>query len=65
MQRVVSIYLPDLATDRIRRDGPDISVEQPIAVISKSGSKRWVSAVDQAARTAGLKVGMWTQSGKM
>ena len=58
MPRVVSIYLPDLATDRIRRDDPDISVEQPIAVISKSGSKRWVSAVDKAARTAGLKVGM-------
>lgn len=58
MPRVVSIYLPDLPTDRIRRDDPNIPVEQPVAVISKSGSKRWVSAVDQAARTVGLKVGM-------
>jgi protein ImuB len=58
MPRVVSIYLPDLATDRIRRGDPKIPLEQAIAVISKSGSKRWVSSVDPAARNAGLKVGM-------
>jgi protein ImuB len=58
MTRVVSIYLPDLPTDRIRRDDPSIPAEQAIAVIAKSGSKRWVSAVDAAARKAGLRVGM-------
>lgn len=58
MSRIVSIYLPDLPTDRIRRDDPSIPPEQAIAVIAKSGSKRWVSAADTAARKAGVRVGM-------
>ncbi|KOF22347.1 nucleotidyltransferase [Ensifer adhaerens] len=58
MTRVVSIYLPDLATDRIRRADPSIPADQAIAVIAKSGSKRWVSAADPAARKAGVRVGM-------
>ena len=58
MTRVVSIYLPDLATDRIRRDDPSIPDDQPIAVIARSGSKRWVSAADAAARKIGVRVGM-------
>ncbi|MDP9573882.1 UNVERIFIED_ORG: protein ImuB [Agrobacterium larrymoorei] len=58
MTRVVSIYLPDLPTDRIRRADPSIPPEQAIAVIAKSGSKRWVSAADPAARKAGVHVGM-------
>ncbi|MGO6904777.1 DNA polymerase Y family protein, partial [Rhizobium ruizarguesonis] len=58
MQRVVSLYFPDLPTDRIRRADPAIPVEQPIAVISKSGSRRWVSAADAAARKAGIRVSM-------
>ncbi|MFB2608629.1 DNA polymerase Y family protein, partial [Rhizobium phaseoli] len=32
--------------------------EQAIAVIAKSGSKRWVSAADDAARRAGVRAGM-------
>ncbi|NKJ73382.1 DNA polymerase Y family protein [Rhizobium leguminosarum bv. viciae] len=58
MSRVISIYLPDLATDRIRRADPDIPHEQAIAVIAKSGARRWVSAADAAAKKAGLRVGM-------
>ncbi|WP_313617992.1 DNA polymerase Y family protein [Agrobacterium sp.] len=58
MTRVVSIYLPDLPTDRIRRADPSISADQAIAVIARSGSKRWVSAADHAARKAGVHVGM-------
>jgi protein ImuB len=58
MTRVVSIYLPDLSTDRIRRADPAIPPEQAIAVIAKSGSKRWVSAADAAAKKAGVRVGM-------
>ena len=58
MTRVVSIYLPDLPTDRIRRDDPAIPPEQAIAVIARSGSKRWVSAADAAAKRAGVRVGM-------
>lgn len=58
MARVVSIYLPDLPTDRIRRTDPAIPAEQAIAVIAKSGSKRWVSAADAAAKAAGVRVGI-------
>ncbi|MBW9115685.1 DNA polymerase Y family protein [Rhizobium cauense] len=58
MPRVVSIFLPNLPTDRIRRADPSIPAEQAIAVIARSGSKRWVSAVDTAARKAGVHVGM-------
>ncbi|MBB4272870.1 hypothetical protein GGE12_000612 [Rhizobium mongolense] len=43
MTRVVSIFLPDLPTDRIRRADPSIPADQAIAVIARSGSKRWVS----------------------
>ena len=35
-----------------------MSADQPLVVISKSGSKRWVSAADTAARRIGLEVGM-------
>ncbi|MFS2154549.1 Y-family DNA polymerase [Rhizobium sp. Rhizsp42] len=58
MTRVVSIFLPDLSTDRVRRGDPSIQPEQAIAVIARSGSKRWVAAADAAARKAGLRVGM-------
>ncbi|MGG6893699.1 Y-family DNA polymerase [Rhizobium sp. BR 315] len=58
MPRVVSICLPDLPTDRIRRVDPAISPEQPVVVISRSGSKRWVSAADAMARKVGVRVGM-------
>ncbi|WLS00975.1 Y-family DNA polymerase [Shinella sumterensis] len=58
MPRVVSIYLPDLPTDRIRRADPSLPAEQPIAVIARSGSRRWVAAADTAARKVGVKVGM-------
>jgi len=58
MTRVVSIYLPDLATDRIRRADPSIPLEQAIAVIAKSGPKRWVFAADAAARKVGVRKGM-------
>ncbi|WP_413708957.1 Y-family DNA polymerase [Rhizobium sp. Rhizsp82] len=58
MTRVVSIFFPDLATDRIRRADPSIPLDQAIAVIAKSGSRRWVSAADDAARRAGVTPGM-------
>ncbi|WJH38695.1 DNA polymerase Y family protein (plasmid) [Aliirhizobium terrae] len=58
MTRVVSIFLPDLPTDRIRRDDPAIPDDQPIAVIARSGSKRWVSAADAQAKKIGVRVGM-------
>jgi protein ImuB len=35
-----------------------VPADQPLVVIAKSGSKRWVSAADTAARKVGLRVGM-------
>ncbi|WP_082930596.1 Y-family DNA polymerase [Rhizobium bangladeshense] len=58
MARVVSVFLPTLPTDRIRRADPSLSVETPLVVIAKSGSKRWIAAADQAATKLGLRVGM-------
>jgi protein ImuB len=58
MSRVVSIFLPDLPTDRIRRDDPSIPDDQPIAVIARSGAKRWVCSADAAAKKVGVRVGM-------
>ncbi len=54
MPRVVSVYFPYLPTDRIRRHGGhEVPADQPLVVISKSGSRRWISASDANA----LKLG--------
>ncbi|WP_182562228.1 Y-family DNA polymerase [Rhizobium leguminosarum] len=58
MTRVVSVFLPTLATDRIRRADPSIQPETPLVVVARSGSKRWLSAVDANASKVGLHVGM-------
>ncbi|MCR6502496.1 DNA polymerase Y family protein [Shinella sp. CPCC 101442] len=59
MPRVVSVYFPFLPTDRIRRHGEGaVPADQPLVVISRSGTKRWVSAADTAARKVGLRIGM-------
>ncbi|TBG25389.1 DNA polymerase Y family protein [Rhizobium leguminosarum] len=58
MPRVVSVFFPTLATDRIRRADPSILAETPLVVVARSGSKRWLSAVDQNAAKVGLRVGM-------
>ena len=58
MPRVVSVFLPTLSTDRIRRADPGILAETPILVVSRSGSKRTVAALDAAAYKAGVRIGM-------
>ncbi|WJR66383.1 DNA polymerase Y family protein [Neorhizobium sp. CSC1952] len=59
MPRVVCVYFPYLSTDRIRRHGDAaVPADQPLVVISKSGVKRSVSAIDAAACKAGVRVGM-------
>ncbi|NKK60257.1 DNA polymerase Y family protein [Rhizobium leguminosarum bv. viciae] len=58
MVRVVSVYLPTLPTDRIRRADPSIPGETPLVVVARGGSKRWLSAVDANAAKLGLHVGM-------
>ncbi|MGR9128918.1 Y-family DNA polymerase [Rhizobium leguminosarum] len=58
MPRVVSVFFPTLATDRIRRADPSIPVDGPLVVVARSGSKRWLSAVDANAARLGMNVGM-------
>ncbi|TAV50195.1 DNA polymerase Y family protein [Rhizobium leguminosarum] len=58
MVRVVSVYLPTLPADRIRRADPSIPGETPLVIVARSGSKRWLSAVDANAAKLGLHVGM-------
>ncbi|WP_179875724.1 DNA polymerase Y family protein [Sinorhizobium sp. BJ1] len=58
MARVVSVFLPTLPTDRIRRADPSLSPDTPLVVIARSGSKRWIAAADRAALKLGLRVGM-------
>ncbi|MCO6180880.1 DNA polymerase Y family protein [Ciceribacter sp. RN22] len=58
MVRVVSVFLPTLATDRVRRADPSLPVETPLAIVARSGSKRWIAAADKAALQHGLHVGM-------
>ncbi|UWU29151.1 DNA polymerase Y family protein [Rhizobium sp. WSM1274] len=58
MTRVVSVFLPTLPTDRVRRADPFIPAETPLVVVARGGSKRWLSAVDANAAKLGLHVGM-------
>jgi len=60
MTRVVSLFLPSWSTDRLRRKAGDAAppAEAPLVLIGREGSRRLVVAVDAAARTAGLRVGM-------
>ncbi|MGD9510172.1 MAG: DNA polymerase Y family protein [Geminicoccaceae bacterium] len=60
MPRVVSLFLPSWPTDRLRRrlghtaPPPDA----PLVLIGREGGRQVVRAVDDAARAAGLQVGM-------
>jgi protein ImuB len=58
MPRVVSVFLPYLPTDRIRRADPDLPAETPVVVVARSGAKRTISAADVAALKAGARIGM-------
>lgn len=59
MPRAVSIFLPDLPIERIRRmDGTtELSLERPLVSVARSGSKRLIAA-DAKAREAGIRIGM-------
>ncbi|WP_082910881.1 Y-family DNA polymerase [Magnetospirillum moscoviense] len=56
MRRVIFVWLPDLATERLRRTGcapPD----RPLALTMAAGQVQRVVAVDPLARQAGLRPG--------
>src|SRR6195952_652859 len=60
MQRVVSLYLPNWPTDRLRRKmgaaAPDAAV--PLVLVGQTGRRREVTAANAAALKAGLRIGM-------
>jgi protein ImuB len=59
MRRVVSVYLPLLSTDRVRRiDGTAPPRETPLVLVGQDGRRRAVLAADAAAYAAGLRIGM-------
>ena len=60
MTRVISIFLPTLSTDRVRRKAGDAAPprETPLILVGRDGRRRVVLAADAAAEAAGLRVGM-------
>jgi protein ImuB len=68
LRRVVSIWFPTFATDRIRREcvaSPEASVPQteatganPLVTVTRDGNSRVVAAVDMVASGLGLCAGM-------
>ena len=57
MKRVVSVWLPRLAIERLRRSGFAPPDDVPFAIAS-SGQLRRITAVNPAARRAGIATGM-------
>ncbi|BCH27817.1 Y-family DNA polymerase [Mesorhizobium sp. L-8-3] len=60
MKRVVSLYLPNWSTDRLRRMTGDAAprADAPLVVVGRDGSRRIVTAADAAAAALGVRVGM-------
>lgn len=60
MRRVISVWLPDWATDRVRRSRPDSAppVELPLVTCLHDGRHLAIAAADRAARALGLHPGM-------
>jgi protein ImuB len=60
MSRVVSLYLPNWPTDRLRRkmaaSAPDAAT--PLVLVSQTGRRREVTAANAAAIETGLRIGM-------
>jgi protein ImuB len=60
MPRVISVFLPTLCTDRVRRKAGDTAppLETPLILVGRDGRRRVDLAADVAAQAAGLHVGM-------
>ena len=60
MPRVISVFLPTLSTDRVRRKAGDTAPppETPLILVGRDGRRRVVLAADAAAHAAGLCIGM-------
>jgi protein ImuB len=60
MPRVVSLFLPNWSTNRLRRKlgAGAPSPEAPLVLIGRHANQRVIFAADRAAQAAGLRVGM-------
>ncbi|MDQ6436627.1 DNA polymerase Y family protein [Mesorhizobium sp. LHD-90] len=60
MARVVSLFLPQWPTDRLRRrsDAASLPPDQPLVLVGRDGNRRIVLAADTNALKQGLRVGM-------
>jgi protein ImuB len=58
MRRVISVWLPELPIDRLRRLGRLPETETPFVTAAHDGNRRVVAAACPAARAAGIAVGM-------
>ncbi|MBV8092426.1 MAG: DNA polymerase Y family protein, partial [Acetobacteraceae bacterium] len=58
MRRVVSVWLPTLPTDRLRRHTASSPPEAPLITAFHDGRRQSLAAVDAAARKLGLYPGM-------
>ena len=60
MTRVISVFLPTLSTDRVRRKAAATAPqpETPLVLVGREGRRRVVLAADAAAHAASLRVGM-------
>jgi protein ImuB len=58
MRRILALFLPTLATDRLSRLPGVPAPERPLALVARAGSRRLVTAVDVAAEAGGVAPGM-------
>src|SRR5580698_7294830 len=60
MTRVISVCLPTLSTDRVRRKAGDTAPppETPLILVGRDGRRRVVLAADAAAQAVGVRVGV-------
>ncbi len=57
MRRIVSLWLPDLSTDRLERQDPALAA-RPLAAIVDQAGRPVITAVNAAAAASGLAPGM-------
>src|SRR4051812_31408878 len=60
MRRVVSLFLPTWASDRLRRQKGSSApaLDEPLAIAGHDGRRRVVMAADQAAQALGVRPGL-------
>ena len=58
MRRVISLWFPALAIDRLRRERPNAWRDEPLALTEESAGRVIVSAFNEAAFAAGVSPGM-------